>query len=445
LQPMCEDKKKDYDQRVLWRSKEGAIIAQCIAMLNSDHAFDSFGKVNATSFLQISAGAGLKMTRAQIALLAKPVSAVLLQAAREQHSARLARIGHMLSAGNPFKTVLAEIVKLKAVLKAEGEADLESKTWCETERTNTDLAVTTKNGSVTTLDGDITQLNTDIDHPDTGLKAAIVEHEASLETNRKAMIDETKARREENVLYQTNIGDCVEAAALLDRAVKLLTKFYDQLEDEKAKYYASSLLQATPAPPSTWADGPAGEYSGLRSEGGKDIVTELETLRDNSVAEETTLHTNEMTAQQSFEDSMTTLTGQDETTKTNLATAKKNLAKKELELGDKKTEKEDTEKQVVELVRYLEEIKPGCDFIATNFDSRKTNRDAEDAALDKATTKIEGTKAFTAAEAKEKEDGYGRCKETCVKNELHVDCQSCLKSISVPGYCAANPTTPGCT
>lgn len=96
------------------------------------------------------------MTRAQTALLAKPVSSFLLQAARDQHSARLARIGHMLAAGNPFKTVIIEIKKIRVVLEAEGVADLDSKNWCESERTTTDGAVTTKGNDLTTLDGDIT-------------------------------------------------------------------------------------------------------------------------------------------------------------------------------------------------------------------------------------------------------------------------------------------------
>merc|ERR1719281_639258 len=45
---MCEEKAKEYEARKLMRANEEAAIAEAIAVLNSDAAFDSFGKVEAT-------------------------------------------------------------------------------------------------------------------------------------------------------------------------------------------------------------------------------------------------------------------------------------------------------------------------------------------------------------------------------------------------------------
>merc|ERR1740121_1466805 len=56
LLAMCADKAKEYDSRVMLRANEEAAIAEAISILNSDAAFATFGKVDATSvsFLQLA-------------------------------------------------------------------------------------------------------------------------------------------------------------------------------------------------------------------------------------------------------------------------------------------------------------------------------------------------------------------------------------------------------
>merc|ERR1719398_243285 len=60
LTDRCAKKKAEFDKRNMLRSQEEAAIAEAIAVLNSDQAFATFGKVSATStgstsFIQISA------------------------------------------------------------------------------------------------------------------------------------------------------------------------------------------------------------------------------------------------------------------------------------------------------------------------------------------------------------------------------------------------------
>merc|ERR1719456_1785409 len=55
---ICSEKTKDYEQRKAMRANEDAAIAEAISILNSDAAFASFGKTDATStgatgFLQL--------------------------------------------------------------------------------------------------------------------------------------------------------------------------------------------------------------------------------------------------------------------------------------------------------------------------------------------------------------------------------------------------------
>merc|ERR1719487_18784 len=83
---------------------------------------------------------------------------------------------------------------------------------------------------------------------------------------------------------------------------------------------------------------------------------------------------------------------------TELLTAKeKTLEETQIDL-----EKTSKEKRAVE--RYLLKIKPGCDFITENIDTRKDNRAAETSALNTAKDKLKSTPAYkSAAAAVEKE------------------------------------------
>lgn len=433
LRPMCKDKAKDFEQRNMWRANEEAAISQAIAILNSDHAFDAFGKVNATSFLQVSSNPRKQTTTKS----GSSVAIYLQQVARRQHSTRLARIAGMLLVGNPFERVLIEIAKVKKVLEEEGALDVKTRDWCNAERGRTQGSIDTKEQDILDLEGEITQLETDIDHPDTGLKAAIKEHEDKLEQYRTVMIEQTKERRKESQLNTESINDCVEAAAILQKASALLTKYYDQLSKQRKQYYDASFSQRDPAPPATWDS----QYQG-QSE--SSVIVLIETIRENTVTEEKSLHQTELEHQQDYEDLMQSIKDLEASEQTDLVTAKKNLATKQQELGEKRTDKENTQNEVTALNRYLEEIKPGCDFITDNFDTRKSNRDAETSALDVAVQKIQGTPAYQQMLVSEKEEGWGDCKKHCSVDENHVDCVACLNKVSVPGWCAGHASTPGC-
>jgi hypothetical protein len=59
LEPLCAERKKEYEKRVALRANEDAAIAEALAILNSDAAFASFGKTDATKtgavdFLQLA-------------------------------------------------------------------------------------------------------------------------------------------------------------------------------------------------------------------------------------------------------------------------------------------------------------------------------------------------------------------------------------------------------
>merc|ERR1719169_122752 len=93
---------------------------------------------------------------------------------------------------------------------------------------------------------------------------------------------------------------------------------------------------------------------------------------------------------------------------------------------------------------YLLKIKPGCDFITDNFDTREKNRATEKGALEKAIKLIKGTPAYKTAVSEATVESYGDCKEPCVKDSEHVECKACMADTTIPAYCAGHKGTAGC-
>merc|ERR1719454_1986502 len=285
------------------RANEEAAIAEAIAILNSDAAFESFGKVKATKsgatgFLQLS------LVRKQADADARStVQALLRAAAGKRGSLRLAKIAVLLEAGNPFTVVLAEIEKILAIITEEGKADKENLDWCNNEREDNHKILEAHIKAIETLEQEISDLDILINDPETGLLAQIKQTEDALTANHESQVSETAKRSESNLNYQTNIANIVEAEGLLEKAIKVLKAHYKYLEEE-----ATSLAQEDPAPPSTWED-EEGVAKGFRgqSEKGTQVIEMLEFILNESKKEEAMAHQDEEKAQHAFEDSMADL------------------------------------------------------------------------------------------------------------------------------------------
>merc|ERR1719198_2621398 len=101
-----------------------------------------------------------------------------------------------------------------------------------------------------------------------------------------------------------------------------------------------------------------------------------------------------------------------------LASTEKTLEETEIDLA--KTTKE---KKAIEA--YLLKIKPGCDFITENIDTRKDNRAAETSALTTAKEKLMGTPAYKSAAAAVEKEMLGKCADAC-SDKTSVECKACL-------------------
>jgi len=446
LLPMCDKKEKQYNVRKVLRSGEETAVAKAISILKSEKAggaedMDSGGKFvqTAKSFLQVSSVSTVATTR---------LAAVrVLKHAREAHnSKRLGRVLAFLDAGNPFKQVLKQIANTLELIEEEAKVDKEQKDWCISEREEKDETISEHEGDITSLTDEIDGLDEKIDDPKTGLKQQIKDTNDDIDDNRESQVDETAARRDENIAYQKDIKTIVEAEEALQKAIDVLSEFYKSLDDHNDAGDDEMLLQTKkkakedPDAPDAGMDE---DFEGQSSKG-NEVLETLKDIKDNTHDQQTRAHEDEEGAQHDFEDSMKGLTDDEAESKKTLVGLEKDLADAELELAAKHDEKDETEKEKMKVEQYVEKIKPGCDFVVDNFDDRESNRKTEKTALTKVIGMLEDSPAYKAAKTEADQKAMGDCKDTCVADESHVDCKACLAGVSVPGYCAGHPDNSGC-
>jgi len=442
LLEQCATKAKQYEERTLLRRQEEASLTEAISILNSDAAFATFGKVDATkdtSFLQRIAVHHHTVAKDVRRTQAKRF---FRKASEKRWSPELSKLVALLETGSPFATVLQEIKKMLSLIKKEEEADQEQLSWCNEERTSNDKSLEEKKEQIVSLTTEIDDLTKLINGPETGLKDQIQATETSLTENVDAQTFQTGERKDENVAYQTDVGHLVQATKLLENAISVLSKYYSKIIKDEAPAMPGSLVQThreDPAPPETWE----GDYKG-QSKGGGGAIDMLESILAGTKEEESTAHKDENDAQIEYEDSMTKLTEEEAKAQETLARLQKELADAEKTLVEKTADKKNTVADKEAIETYLLKIKPGCDFITKEIEARTTNRETETEALETATKLLKETPAYQAAEASAHDESLGDCLDICKGAEEHVKCKACMAKTSVPGYCAGHAGTEGC-
>merc|ERR1719272_237830 len=89
------------------------------------------------------------------------------------------------------------------------------------------------------------------------------------------------------------------------------------------------------------------------------------------------------------------------------------LAEKQKALAENKEELKKTEAELKAIEKYLLKIKPGCDYIEENYETRKKNRNLEKDALKKATDMLKDTPAYKKAVVEAEQEALGDCKDIC--------------------------------
>jgi len=230
----------------------------------------------------------------------------------------------------------------------------------------------------------------------------------------------------------------------LKSAVVADDKLFDASGDLYVKVFDSAnpvLLQRRedPAPPEAFEN-----ESGDQTEKGGDVMGMLEFILSEAAEEEKTAHENEEESQHDFEDTITDLKSQEKTSQETIASLENQVAAKVKELEQANQDLAKTKEEKVAIEQYIAKIKPGCDFITENLDTRKENRVAETSALNTAIDKLKDTPAYKSAAAAAERDALGECADHCLPDRETVQCKACLAGTSVAGYCASHTGEAGC-
>merc|ERR1719240_2592019 len=233
LVKMCEEKTKAFEDRKMVRANEEAAVAEAVSILNNDEAFETFGAVKATgtpSFIQLAHHEERLTVREQ-------VQKALIRAAKSTKSLKLARVAMALEVGNPFDKVIEELDSMVELIAKEDKADDEQKAWCDSEREENHAQLDDKTTNKESLEGKVVELTDTIENAETGLTKQLADENTKLATNRKDQTDEIETRGLENAAYQANIVNLVNAEKTLDRALKVLKKFYDWLHKKSGPHH----------------------------------------------------------------------------------------------------------------------------------------------------------------------------------------------------------------
>merc|ERR1712224_905416 len=182
------------------------------------------------SLLQVSASRHTFSVREQL-------QKELTRAAKKTKSLKLARIAVALESGNPFDKVITMLDDMVELIAKEEKADDEQKSWCDSEREENHGQLDGETTNKESLEGKVVELTDTIENAETGLKKQLADENTKLTENRKDQADEIDTRGLENAAYQANIVNLVNAEKTLDKALKVLKKFYDWLHAKSGPHH----------------------------------------------------------------------------------------------------------------------------------------------------------------------------------------------------------------
>jgi len=404
LEKNCKTKEEEWAVRQKIRAEETLAIAETIKLLNDDDALELFKKTLPTpSLMQLKTSS--KSMRQHAA-------AALQQASHGDYRLNLISLalkGKKVS----FDKVLKMIDDMVALLKKEQQDDNDKKEYCEglidkTEDTlkELELAVSDLAKAIADYKERIATLGEEISALTDGIKA--------LDKQVAEATDDRKEEHEENVATITNDNAAKE---LIGIAKNRMNKFYNPKlykpppkrelsEEERIAVNMGGTLAPTAAPGGIAGTGVTGVFAqngvapppppetfGAYTKKGEEstgVIAMMDMMVQDLDKEITETETEEKENQSEYEAFM------EESAKKRASDAKsiedKESAKADAEANLIKTKEEHKAKTVeaMNTHKFLGEVHGDCDWLLTNFDTRKTARAGEIDALTKAKAVLSG-------------------------------------------------------
>merc|ERR1719375_2166284 len=385
----------EWKERKRLRAGEMAAVSKAMAVLTSDDARDIFSssqKSQTALLLQVEDETSGCSPRKR---LAKAVTK-LRETAVKHNDARLTSLAifTQLSTRGHFDAIVSSIDKMISDLKAEYEEDLTTKDNCLDDRlSNTKIA----KQNAQAMDDQTALI---------GRKQAEIEEKTKEVEGIVAHIKELNLQKEEaaiqrnkeHVEYENAKADDEAAQQLIQKSMDVLAKFYTdeglalvQTRRVSATVHAkqppamSAAGEAPPPPPATFSQpygGAKGESNGIQSIMQMlkdDIGKEIRTATDEEDKAEADFDT--------FNSETDTMIGELDAEKTEL---EGEIGDAHQAQSDAKATRNSKKASLDDTLGVLRSIAPNCDFMAANFELRKSNREAEIDGLYEAKASLSG-------------------------------------------------------
>jgi chromosome segregation ATPase len=373
LRLRCQQSDKDWELRSKTRAEEIAAIADVIAMLSDDDAFDLFGKTvdKPSVFVQTRAS-----KRAENAKRARVVGA--LKAVAQKSGSREVLALAAQAQLDAFAKVKAMIDEMVTVLKKDQEDEVKHRDFCVEEFDENEKSTLVKENEIKDLEGLIAK-------SEATMKTLTEEMEAlksSIKEMQKQMAKASEDRELENKDFQTVVADQRATQEILQKALKRLESFY-----KKALLQAQANQEpgaAVPPPPPAFK-----AYK--KNEGSSGVMTMIENVIKEAAASEAEAIKDEADSQAGYEEFIKN--SNDAIAKANSEIVAKTEQKAETEatMVQAKADLESAVRDSAELAAYKAELHDSCDFVLKNFDTRQAARMDEIEGLQKAKAILSGS------------------------------------------------------
>merc|ERR1719353_1805788 len=376
LETNCKTKEDEWAVRQKIRAEELLAIADTIKILNDDDALELFKKtLPSTSLLQLKNNAKTSKQRALVALQQANQG--------EKQDFRINLISLALKGKKvSFEKVLKMISDMVALLKKEQQDDNDKKEYCEKMIDQTEdnlkaleLSVSDLGKAIADYKESIATLSDEIKALEDGIKALD-----------KQVEEATEDRKEEHAENVETLANDNAAKEIIGVAKNRLNKFYNPklYKPPPAAVFSQRSDVAPPPPPETF-----GAYS-KKGEESTGVISMLDMMVADLDKEITEIETEEKENQAEYEEFMK------DSAEKRSADAKsiedKESAKADLEgtLVASNEQKTSKTKEAMNTAQYLSEVHGDCDWLLSNFDTRKEARAGEIDSLKKAKAVLSG-------------------------------------------------------
>jgi len=378
---MCKQRADTWAERTRMRTEELAGVNKAISILTSDDAKETFGKANSMLLqTQSSSDEEAKKQTAAFDAVAK--------VARRRKSIRMSSIAAMIQVAERghFDNVVAAVQKMLNELREEENADIKLRQFCAAEEDKAHNEVEDLERKMTNTQGGIERLNA----KKKDLQADLAKARQDIEDTENAMAEALSQRNADNEEFKAALKDDMDAVGLLASALDAMTAFYRKNKLPLELVQRREPEYSEDAPPEGSSFKNDGGYKG-REGGG--IISILKYLKEDLENEILTSKKSEGEAQESF------LALRNKGQKTLAALrAKVNSLRKQIAETDIKTTDEQADKDNTEGLRdgkesYIDSLKPKCEWIKSDFDSRRDTRNEEMDGLQEAKIQLAGAAA----------------------------------------------------